>query len=100
MLEHASKKPLFVQGLGQSPLKLFGSKRLDQVIIRGEFGHGNDITIGAFGSDQHIHRRQRNQMLLTQLLKQLLAVTAIVQRIVGQNNIEGIGFDLSQNLGR
>jgi hypothetical protein len=91
---------LLVDRLDQPGLQLLGGERLDQVVIRRQFGQRHDIGVAALAGDDHVHRRQRNQVGVAQLFQQLLTVAAVVEHEIGEDDVETIAFDLANHFGR
>ncbi len=100
LLVDLAQHMFFVDGPDQPGLQLLGGKRLDQVVVRRQFGQRHDIGVAALAGDDHVHRRQRDEVGVAQFFQQLLAVAAIVEDKIGEHDVEAVGLDLADDLGR
>ena len=57
MLEYPGEEMLFVERTAQTTLQLLRGERFDQIIVGRQFGHRNDVVVGAFSGDHHVYRR-------------------------------------------
>ena len=86
--------------LDQAGLQLVGGKRLDQVVVGRQFGHRHNIGVTALAGDDQVDGGKRNEVGVAQFFEQLLAVAAVVEHEVGEHDIEAVGLDLANHLGR
>ena len=91
------KDVFFEQGPPQALLQLIPGEGLDQVIVRDQLGHGHHIFVAPLGGNDHEDGGEGNELLVAQFFQELLAVPAVVQQIIGKNDVVVVGFDLTQH---
>ena len=79
-------------------MQFFGRKRLDQVVVRRQFGYRDNVVVSAFAGDDEDDGVSTQQMLLAQFFQQLLAIATVFQQVSGQDDIEAVRPDLPQHL--
>ena len=91
---------LLVGGAHQACLQLVGGEGLDQVVVRSKLGQGDDIGVGALAGDDDVYRAGGDQVGVAQFFQQLLTIAAVIEDEVGQDDVEAVGFDLTDDFGR
>jgi len=90
---------LLVQGPGQALLQLLAGEGLDQVVVRRQLGHRHHVLVGPLPGHHHEQGGQGNEALVAQLFQQLLAVAAVLQLVVGEDDVVAAALHQAQHLG-
>jgi hypothetical protein len=100
MAINTGKRPLAQQDAVQAVAQHLGAEGLYQVVVGRQFGGGHHLLVHGFGGDHDEHRVQVDQAAMAQLFQQLLAVAALAQVEIAQDDVVMGVADLEDDLRR